>query len=92
MRAESIGLNADVEALLSDAGLLVSDLSSSPNLNLLGLRESARESGRLVGVVGIEAYGAVGSLRSLAVTETRRKTGIGLALVSDAETWAAEQR
>ena len=87
MRAESIDLNADVEALLSDAGLPVSDLSSSPNLKLLGLREN----GRLVGVVGIEAYGAVGLLRSLTVTEARRKSGNGLALVSDAETWAAEQ-
>lgn len=81
MRAETISLNAEVEALLTEAQLPVSDFSSSLSLNLLGVRES----GRLVGVVGIEVYGAVGMLRSLAVAAPRRNSGLGVRLVSNAE-------
>lgn len=87
MRAETISLNAEVEALLTEAQLPVSDFSSSLSLNLLGVRES----GRLVGVVGIEVYGAVGMLRSLAVAAPRRNSGLGVRLVSNAEAWAAER-
>ena len=87
MRAETIGLDTEVEALLTEAKLPVSDLSSSGSLNLLGIREGSR----LVGVVGVEVYGKVGMLRSLAVVQARRNTGLGVSLVSDAETWALEQ-
>ena len=87
MRAETISLNTEVEALLTEAQLPVSDLSSSLSLSLLGVRES----GRLVGVVGIEVYGDVGMLRSLAVASARRNAGLGVSLVSNAEAWAAEQ-
>lgn len=87
MRAETISLNTEVEALLTEAQLPVSDLSGSLSLNLLGMRES----GRLVGVVGVEVYGAVGMLRSLAVASSRRNAGLGVSLVSNAEAWAAER-
>ena len=87
MRAESIGLNAEVAALLAEAELPVSDLSNSPSLNLLGIRRG----GRLAGVVGVEVYAGVGMLRSLAVEPASRNTGLGAALVSNAETWAAER-
>ena len=87
MRAETISLNTEVEALLTEAQLPVSDLSSSLSLSLLGVRES----GRLVGVVGIEVYGDAGMLRSLAVASARRNAGLGVSLVSNAEAWAAEQ-
>lgn len=87
MRAETISLNTEIEALLTQAKLPVSDLSISRSLNLLGMRES----GRLVGVVGIEVHGEFGLLRSLAVTPARRNAGLGLDLVSNAETWAAER-
>ena len=87
MRAENISLNTEVEALLTEAQLPVSDLSSSLSLSLLGMRES----GRLVGVVGIEVYGAVGMLRSLAVASARRNTRLGVSLVSNAEALAAER-
>ena len=86
MRAEVISLNTEVRALLVKAQLPVADLASSRSLNLLGFRDH----GRLVGVVGIEVYGSVGMLRSLAVEPTHRNTGLGAALVSNAETWAAE--
>lgn len=82
MRAETISLNAEVEALLTEAQLSVSDLSNSRSLNLLGIRRG----GRLVGVVGVEVYGDVGMLRSLAVEPASRNTGLGVSLVSNAET------
>jgi uncharacterized protein (DUF1810 family)/N-acetylglutamate synthase-like GNAT family acetyltransferase len=85
MSVESIGLDAEVEALLVEAGLPVSDLSGSHDCTLLGVREG----GRLVGVAGIEVHGSVGLLRSVAVTPARRNDGLGLNLVSNAEAWAA---
>ena len=87
MRAETISLNTEVEALLTEAQLPVADLASSHSLNLLGIRDG----GRLLGVVGVEVYGSVGLLRSLAVEPAHRKSGLGVSLVSNAETWAAEQ-
>lgn len=87
MRCETISLNAEVEVLLTEAQLPVSDLSKSLSLNLLGVRES----GRLVGVVGIEVYGEIGMLRSLTVASARRHAGLGVSLVSDAETWATQR-
>lgn len=87
MRAETISLNTEVEALLTEAQLPVADLASSRSLKLLGIRDG----GRLLGVVGVEVYGSVGLLRSLAVEPSHRKSGLGVSLVSNAETWAAEQ-
>lgn len=87
MRAETISLDTAVEALLTEAKLPVADLASSRSLNLLGIRDG----GRLVGVVGVEVYGSVGLLRSLAVEPAHRNSGLGAILVSNAETWAAEQ-
>jgi len=87
MRAETISLNTEVEALLTEAQLPVADLASSRSLNLLGIRDG----GRLLGVVGVEVYGRVGLLRSLAVEPAHRNSGLGVSLVSNAETWAAEQ-
>ncbi len=85
MRAEATCLSMEVEALLTEAQLPVSDLSGSPSLNLLGIRQG----GRVVGVVGVEVYGNLGMLRSLAVEPASRKSGLGVGLVSDAEAWAA---
>jgi len=85
MSVESIGLDSEVEALLVEAGLPVSDLSGSHDCTLLGVREG----GRLVGIAGIEVHGSVGLLRSVAVTPARRNDGLGLSLVSNAEAWAA---
>lgn len=87
MRADTMVLDAEVESLLTTAQLPVSDLGSSHSLNLLGIRHGTR----LVGVVGVEVYGSVGMLRSLAVEPAHRSSGMGVGLVSDAETWAAEQ-
>lgn len=85
MNTQLIDLDAEVEALLLEAGLPVSDLSGKSSVSLLG----ARANGELVGIVGIEAYCAEGLLRSLAVTPAFRGTGLGLHLVVTAEAWAA---
>jgi amino-acid N-acetyltransferase len=85
LRIEAINLDDEVAALLAAAQLPVSDLHSSHNLNLLGMYDG----GRLVGVVGIEVYGEVGLLRSLAVESAHRNAGLGMRLVADAEAWAA---
>ena len=87
MRAETLSLNPEVEALLTEAQLPVADLASSRSLNLFGMRDG----GRLVGVVGIEVYGSTGLLRSLAVAPAHRNSGLGGSLVSNAEAWAAKQ-
>jgi amino-acid N-acetyltransferase len=42
-------------------------------------------------VVGVERHGGVGLLRSLAVAEGKRGTGLGRALVGHAEAWARAQ-
>ncbi len=85
MSAEVIGLSPEVETMLVTAGLPVSDLSPSPNLILLGVHQQ----GQLLGAVGIEAYGTEGLLRSLVVAPDHRSAGLGLRLMSDAESWAA---
>lgn len=87
MSVESIPLNADVEALLTGAGLPVSDVHEVHGLNLFGVR--LNES--LIGVVGVEVHGAAGLLRSLAVAEAHRGGGYGQALVSHAEAWASQR-
>lgn len=87
MRAQPINLGAEVETLLAEANLPVSDLATRPSLELLGVREG----GRLVGVIGIEACGGVGLLRSLAVAPACRHTGLGSRLVSAAEACAASR-
>ncbi len=88
MRAETISTNPEVEALLTEAQLPIADLANNRSLDLLGMRDG----GRLVGVVGIEVYGGVGLLRSLAVAPAHRNAGLGGSLVSNAEAWAAKQK
>ena len=49
------------------------------------------KDGALLGVAGIEVCGPHGLLRSVAVAEPRRGTGIGATLVRDRLDWAREQ-
>lgn len=74
-------LEAGVVELLRSAGLPVVDLRTgkSTRVFVLGLGH------RPQGVVGIELYGRVGLLRSLAVASRARRRGLGRMLVSFAE-------
>ncbi|QIB66733.1 arsenic resistance N-acetyltransferase ArsN2 [Kineobactrum salinum] len=87
MKVEPIALNAEVRALLVDAGLPVSDLDEAREVQLF----ATRQYGELVGVVGLEMYGSDGMLRSLVVTGTARAEGVGQALVAHAEAFALRQ-
>lgn len=73
----------EVKRLLRDAALPTADLSD--RITFLGMWRE----GRLVGVIGLEAYGDVGLLRSLAVDAGQRGTGLGGWLVDQLEAAAA---
>ena len=73
-----------LQALLLAAELPTSDLSPA----LLPGFVLAERNGRLVGAAGVEARGAAGLLRSVAVRSELRGTGIGEQLVRDRIAWA----
>ncbi len=50
----------------------------------------ARDGGQLVGAIGLEPYGRVGLLRSLAVAEAERGRGLGIELTRALERRARE--
>jgi amino-acid N-acetyltransferase len=72
--------------LLQESGLPTADLDQAAP-TFLG---EGDEHG-LAGVVGVEVYGTVGLLRSLAVRVHSRGTGLGTRLADAAEAWAAAQ-
>jgi C_GCAxxG_C_C family probable redox protein len=71
--------------LLSACDLPSSDLAACASLQLFGCRSDAG----LAGVVGVELYGPVALLRSLAVAPEYSGIGLGKALVEHAEAVAA---
>ncbi len=75
----------EVRQLLSACELPTADIFPSSSLLLFGIRSSAK----LVGMVGLEVYGPVALLRSLAISPTHRKHGLGKSLVDFAEAHAA---
>lgn len=81
-----IALNAEVLALLADAGLPIEDLDDGVPKVFGGLYES----GALVGVVGVELHLPDGLLRSLVVAQSHRGLGTGSALVRHAEQLATD--
>ncbi|MDP6968974.1 MAG: arsenic resistance N-acetyltransferase ArsN2 [Gammaproteobacteria bacterium] len=84
MQVEPIELTDQAIALLLDEGLPVKDLLDPNLVQLFG----GSINGQLIGIVGIENYGNVGLLRSLAVKQTFRSGGYGRKLVTQAEVWA----
>ena len=78
---------AAVRALLVAAGLPVADLTATPLADFWGCRAGEN----LAGVIGLEPYGAVALLRSLAVAPAWQGRGLGSALLAHAER-AARQR
>lgn len=76
-----------VRVLLATAGLPVADLTAAPRADFWGCHEGTA----LIGVVGLESYGTVALLRSLAVAPAWQGRGLGSALRAHAER-AARQR
>jgi amino-acid N-acetyltransferase len=72
---------AAIRALLERASLPTADLDVAADLSFW----AAADGDRLVGVVGLERYGAVGLLRSLVVAPEYRDRGLGVALVAELE-------
>ncbi len=75
----------EVVDLLTASQLPVSDLSN--RIQMLGVWKEAQ----LVGVIGLEPYGDVGLLRSLAVDRSVRGTGLGGRLVEELESLAGSE-
>lgn len=79
-----LGQSADfaaVTSLLKGAGLPTDDLTSAADLHLWVLEAE----GDVVGVVGIERFGARALLRSLAVGHSYQRRGLGHQLVAQLE-------
>jgi L-amino acid N-acyltransferase YncA len=73
-----------VKRLLAESNLLSSDLTPDHLKDFFGCGSTER----LTGVVGLEIYGKVALLRSLAVTQDCRASGYRKALVAEAERYA----
>jgi amino-acid N-acetyltransferase len=87
MRRFKIPDEVEVKELLSDVGLPTADLTARHLEHFFGWNSD----GKLGGVVGLEIYGKVALLRSLAVRADRRGQGIGSRLVEYAESYARKQ-
>lgn len=72
-----------IRGLLALYDLPVEDVSGSAPVRFLVAASISK--GSIVGCVGLETYGAVGLLRSLAVAEDVRGRRLGVALVATAE-------
>ncbi|HXW09064.1 MAG TPA: arsenic resistance N-acetyltransferase ArsN2 [Steroidobacteraceae bacterium] len=72
---------AAIRALLEREGLPNVDLGTGPGAGFWVLRDS----GRVIGAIGLETYGRSGLLRSLVVAPEARGTGLGRQLVEAVE-------
>jgi amino-acid N-acetyltransferase len=82
--------NPDVSAvkqLLSESSLPIEDITAQHLQHFFGCGSDLE----LEGLVGLELYGDVALLRSLAVASPRRGSGVGSGLVAHAERHAREQ-
>jgi amino-acid N-acetyltransferase len=82
--------NPDVSAvkqLLSASSLPIGDIAAQPLQYFFGCGSGPE----LEGVIGLELFGEVALLRSLAVLSSRRGTGVGSDLVAHAERHARDQ-
>jgi amino-acid N-acetyltransferase len=75
---------AAVQALLGESQLPALDLTEAHLEHFIG----CGSAGALEGVVGVELYPPVALLRSLAVVPSKRHTGLGGALLVEAERYA----
>jgi amino-acid N-acetyltransferase len=78
---------AAVKHLLSESGLPIEDITAQHLLHFFGCGSGLE----LEGLVGLELYGDVALLRSLAVASSMRGAGVGSGLVAHAERHARDQ-
>jgi amino-acid N-acetyltransferase len=78
---------SSVKNLLSESGLPIADITAKHMEHFFGCGSGSN----LEGVVGLELYGEVALLRSLAVAVPARGSGLGSALVAHAERYAQER-
>jgi amino-acid N-acetyltransferase len=78
---------SSVKQLLSESGLPIEDITAQHLHHFFGTGSGLE----LEGLVGLELYGDVALLRSLAVASSRRGTGVGSGLVAHAERHARDQ-
>ena len=76
-----------VKTLLDAAQLPIADITPEHMEHFFG----AWEGSSLAGVVGIEPFGTTALLRSLTVAELKRCSGLGAALLAQAEEYAMGQ-
>jgi amino-acid N-acetyltransferase len=74
-----------LRGLLQGADLPVADLGPERLDGFL----IAEDEGRMVGLIGLEAFGTLGLLRSLVVLQSARKSGVGSKLLGALEAAAA---
>ena len=86
-RIEAIAELDDIVPLLADCGLPVADISAARTPQFFGIRAESS----LVAVIGLEVFGAVALLRSLAVSPAHRGHGLAQQLVAFAEQLAASR-
>jgi len=75
---------SDVKRLLAESGLPTGDITAQHLHHFFGCGPRSK----LEGVVGLEIFGTVALLRSLAVAAGKRRTGMGSGLVGHAESYA----
>lgn len=78
---------SEVKRLLTESGLPTADITAQHLMHFFGCAHGLE----LEGVVGLELYGDVALLRSLAVAPHRRGSGLGSCLVAHAERHARDQ-
>jgi amino-acid N-acetyltransferase len=78
---------AAVKHLLSESGLPIEDITAQHLQDFFGCGSGPE----LEGVIGLELFGEVALLRSLAVASSMRGTGVGSSLVAHAERHARDQ-
>ncbi len=79
-----------IRALVSDAGLPEDGLDAALPSSVIAVAGAAPDAATVVGCAAIERYGRAGILRSVAVVQGRRGTGVGGAVVAAAEALAAD--
>ena len=82
---QQVPVDERIASLLESNGLPTEDLAASQDVLLF----ACTADNSLYGTVGLELYGSIGLVRSLAVAPARRSEGTGATLLSYAERFAA---